>query len=70
MRIHNAMASDRERCQHPDSWFDRAICPEPCGSAHNRCSRCGSAVNGCIFEEGMSEPQAKPGMHIPDRDSA
>lgn len=41
-----------------DSWFDRGVCPEPCGSAHNRCSDCGAAVDACPIEDG--EPYAPP----------
>lgn len=38
-------------CPHPDSWFDREICPEPCGTMHDRCTDCGVAVDGCAHEE-------------------
>ena len=37
-------------CAHPDSWIDRTFCPEPCGSLHRRCIRCGRAVGYCPFE--------------------
>ena len=37
-------------CSHPDSWIDRAFCPEPCGSLHRRCTQCGRAVGYCPFE--------------------
>jgi hypothetical protein len=37
-------------CSHPDSWIDRAFCPEPCGSLHRRCTQCRRAVGYCPFE--------------------
>lgn len=38
-------------CAHQaDSWFDPSICSEPCGSMHERCTDCGSALVGCYFE--------------------
>jgi hypothetical protein len=51
-----------------DSWYDRSICAEPCGSSHNRCSDCGAAVGGCPNEVTqaavMRDPDAPP---QPDR---
>lgn len=35
------------RCAHQDSWFDRSVCPEPCGSMHDRCTACGEILGGC-----------------------
>lgn len=47
-------------CDHtgPDAgpWFDRAICPEPCGAMHERCSRCGAALGHCPVEEAGEDP--------------
>lgn len=34
-------------CQHEDTWFDRSICPEPCGAMHTICSDCGFIFGGC-----------------------
>jgi len=31
-------------CTHPDTWFDRSMCAEPCGSMHDRCTQCGVVV--------------------------
>lgn len=28
-------------CDDPDTWFDRTICPEPCGAMHTICNNCG-----------------------------
>lgn len=39
-----------EPCEHEDTWFDRSICPEPCGSMHYVCSDCGE-VTDCLIEE-------------------
>lgn len=41
-------------CAHTDSWFDRSICPEPCGSMHERCSHCGKALGHCRLEDGAA----------------
>lgn len=37
-------------CDPADAWFDREVCPEPCGMMHYRCRVCGAAVDGCEFE--------------------
>jgi hypothetical protein len=37
-------------CTHPDTWFDRSLCPEPCGAMHDRCTTCGEVVGGCAWE--------------------
>ncbi|MFB6831098.1 hypothetical protein [Streptomyces hydrogenans] len=31
-------------CPHPDTWFDRSVGAEPCGSMHDRCTDCGVVV--------------------------
>lgn len=33
-----------------DHWFDRSICPEPCGSMHDVCVECGRIKGGCPLE--------------------
>ncbi len=30
------------------NWFDRELCPEPCGSMHTRCIECGYPQGGCV----------------------
>lgn len=37
-------------CPTPDMWFDRNICPEPCGSMHDRCNNCLTTMGGCVLE--------------------
>lgn len=37
-------------CPKPDMWFDRSICPEPCGSMHDRCNNCLTTMGGCVLE--------------------
>jgi hypothetical protein len=40
-------------CTHeePDTWFDRELCPPPCGWMHDRCVKCGLPVDvACAFE--------------------
>jgi hypothetical protein len=31
-------------------WFDRSICPEPCGVMHSYCTRCGDLQDPCAHE--------------------
>lgn len=39
---------DREDCEHVGgSWFDRTLCPEPCGKMHDRCHDCGDPLDSC-----------------------
>ncbi|MFE0472579.1 hypothetical protein ACFW2V_13290 [Streptomyces sp. NPDC058947] len=35
-------------CIEFDTWFDRAVCPDPCGQMHQRCTSCGAALDGCV----------------------
>jgi hypothetical protein len=47
-------------CVHDDStetWFDRTVCPEPCGLMHDRCTECGEPVGGCRL---LGEPDPCP----------
>lgn len=37
-------------CKHQHSYFDRELCPEPCGSMHYRCDDCGKTIGGCPLE--------------------
>lgn len=39
-------------CGHDpeDNWFDRTLCPEPCGSMHTRCGECGRAHGRCPLD--------------------
>ncbi|SOE25645.1 hypothetical protein [Streptomyces sp. OK228] len=54
-------------CSHSgigvSTWFDRSVCPEPCGSMHDRCTRCGRAVGGCPIE-GADDYEATTGHAI------
>lgn len=34
-----------------DHWFDRSICPEPCGFMHDICVECGRVKGGCVVAE-------------------
>lgn len=48
-------------CAHGGgSYFDRTVCPDPCGSMHYRCKHCGDVLDPC-------PPQAlpEPGTHHP-----
>jgi hypothetical protein len=38
-------------CDPEDTWFDRSICPEPCGTMHTRCVDCGRPVDGCPHDQ-------------------
>ena len=42
-------------CEHPDEWFDRTICPEPCGMMHYYCTECGEPQDRCYWNELTSE---------------
>lgn len=39
-----------------DTWFDRSICPEPCGSMHTRCGACGGTLGVCWWDEEQARP--------------
>lgn len=32
-----------------NNWFDRDVCPEPCGSTHIRCAGCGEVLDDCCW---------------------
>lgn len=36
--------------EETDSWFDRSICPDPCGSMHNICVECSLPQGGCAVD--------------------
>lgn len=36
------------QCGESGHWFDRSICPEPCGSMHNICTDCGRIKGHCL----------------------
>lgn len=36
-------------CDHSDNWFDRSICPEPCGMMHTYCTLCGDTLDYCAL---------------------
>lgn len=40
-----------------ENWFDRGVCPEPCGYMHTRCVACGHPYEGCVL---MAEVGAAP----------
>lgn len=47
------------RCAEPgDVWFDRSICPEPCGSMHDICNDCGYPLGGCLAADLAAMPSA------------
>lgn len=43
-------------CVDTDHWFDRSICPEPCGSMHDICVECERIQHGCPVEAQAGEP--------------
>lgn len=54
IRDENAPVDQRSRCAcedggetFTDHWFDRSICPEPCGMMHDICVECGYPKGGC-----------------------
>ena len=34
-----------------DTWFDRSLCPEPCGAMHTRCINHGVVIDRCLLED-------------------
>lgn len=49
--------------QFAESWFDRSICAEPCGSMHYRCSNCGAVVGHCPLET-PPQPERRPPLTV------
>jgi hypothetical protein len=50
--------------QRAGDWFDRSVCAEPCGSAHNRCSNCGAVTGDACLNE-TPAPEAQPPRRPP-----
>ncbi|MDP9820508.1 hypothetical protein [Nocardioides massiliensis] len=53
IRSEHVVRTDSMTCQcedWTDSWFDRSICPEPCGSMHNVCVECSLIQGGCAWD--------------------
>ena len=46
-------------CLHPDSWFDRTICPDPCGSMHHVCTECGLPTDECVWRSPEPTPHQR-----------
>mgnify|MGYP003575045932 CR=1 FL=1 len=44
-------AAAPEPCTHPDTWFDRTVCAEPCGTMHTICTECGEPLDGLCGQE-------------------
>lgn len=44
-----APRGDSAACPHEEEWFDRSICPEPCGSMHFYCVDCGQMIGDCAL---------------------
>lgn len=40
----------------PDAWFDRSICPEPCGNMHYVCETCCRVQDRCLILEQAAVP--------------
>ena len=49
-------------CGHPDTWFDRTLCPEPCGSMHDRCTECGVVLGRCRLDEPSGNARSQPAV--------
>lgn len=65
MRAENGPVDQRSRCSceddgetFTDHWFDRSICPEPCGMMHDICCECGYPKGGC---QAMADARSKGG---------
>lgn len=54
-------------CEHVETWFDRTICPEPCGGMHTRCTACGEALDHCAIERAATtETRTEYGARFED----
>jgi len=51
-----------EPCPHDESWFDRSICPEPCGTMHDYCVKCGECVDPCYWRSPKGELVLERGL--------
>ncbi len=51
-----APVADPPGCDHPDTVFDRSICPTPCDTMHNHCSECGVVLDDCPHLAPVSDP--------------
>lgn len=40
------------RCAHRTIFFDRVVCPEPCGYMHSVCIACDVTLEPCAHEKG------------------
>lgn len=38
------------KCDHRNQYFDREICPEPCGRMHYFCDDCGECADECEWD--------------------
>ncbi|MFD5107145.1 hypothetical protein [Streptomyces cinereoruber] len=50
-------------CGSQDSWVDRSICAEPCGSMHDCCSNCGAVLGYCALEH-LPQPERRPPLRV------
>lgn len=43
-----------------DNYFDRSLCPEPCGMMHTCCRACDATLDECYFESKYFDDLARP----------
>lgn len=64
------LGAEQGPCRHDDpsadTWFDRTICPEPCGGMHTRCADCGKALDCCPLERPAVEARTEWGARFED----
>jgi len=48
-------AETAHACTEFDVWFDRNVCPDPCGAMHQRCDQCGAPIGGCANDTPAQE---------------
>lgn len=46
-------------CGRRDSWFDRSVCPDPCGSMHDVCTNCGHVIGHCSWRLEAAQPKPR-----------
>lgn len=60
------LRAEQGPCRHDDTWFDRTICPEPCGAMHTRCTNCSRALDRCWIELYGSSTRSEFGVRVED----
>ena len=52
VELDGMLAETELLCEHHDVYFDRNICPPPCGAMHTYCADCGANLDECALDRG------------------